>query len=70
MTCVKMTYDLKGISTKFPDLWDVKIEKNMCQRKQSYMTIFTWFDNLLTFTKLQGFHYSQRKKKKKKIQDA
>ena len=38
----------------------------MRQRKQSHKTVFTWFNNLPTSTKLQGlFHYSQGK-----IQDA
>ena len=26
-----------------------KIEKNMCQGKQSHNAIFTWFDNLSMF---------------------
>ena len=33
----------------------------MHQRKQSHKTVFTWFGNLPTSTKLQGFHYSQGK---------
>ena len=37
----------------------------MRQRKQSHKTVFTWFNNLPTSTKLQGFYYSQGK-----IQDA
>ena len=28
--------EIMGICTKFPDLWDVKIEKNVCQRKNNY----------------------------------
>ena len=32
--------------------------KNMHQRKQTNKIIFTWFDNLLTFMELKGFHYS------------
>ena len=30
-----------------------------------HKTVFTWFDNLLTFTELQGFHYYQGKKNTK-----
>ena len=38
---------IEGVYTKFLDLWDAKkIEKNMCQGKQSHNAIFTWFDNL------------------------
>ena len=41
-------------------------KKNMRKKKKQFQeTIFTWFGNLLTFTKLQGFHYLQEK-----IQDA
>ena len=51
-----------GICTKFLDLWDAKIEKNIHQRKIiTYKTVFTWFGNLPTSTELQGFHYSQGK---------
>ena len=36
---------MKGINTKFTDMWDAKIEKNMRQRitqvKGSHKTIFT-----------------------------
>ena len=53
------------IYMKFPNMWDVKIEKNIYQRKIiTHKTVFTWFGNLLTFTKLQEFHYSQKKKKR------
>ena len=40
-------------------------KKNIHQRKQSHNTIFMWFGNLPTSTKLQGFHYSQEKKNTK-----
>ena len=34
---------IEGVYTKFLDLWDAKKkEKNMCQGKQSYKTIFTF----------------------------
>ena len=53
---------LMGICTKFLDIWDAKIKKNIRQRKIiTHKTIFTWFDNLSIYTELQGFYYSQRK---------
>ena len=34
------------------------------KNNHTYKTIFTWFSSFSTFTKLQGFHYYQRKKYK------
>ena len=51
-----------GICTKFLDLWDAKIEKNIHERKIiTHKTVFTWFGNLPMSTELQGFHYFQGK---------
>ena len=40
-----------------------KIEETHAKEKINHMhkTVFMWFDNLSTFTKLQGFHYYQEK---------
>ena len=40
-----------------------KIEETHAKEKINHMhkTVFMWFDNLSTFTKLQRFHYYQEK---------
>ena len=37
--------------------------ENTCKKKSNHThkTVFMWFDNLPTFTELQGFHYYQEK---------
>ena len=42
-----------------PNLWETKNRENTRQRKNNhtYKTVFTWFGNLPTFMKLQGFYY-------------
>ena len=53
---------LMGICTKFSNLRDAKIEKNICQREIiTHKIVFTQFGNLPMSMELQGFHYSQEK---------
>ena len=49
---------LMGICTKFSDLWDAKIEKNIHKKIITHKKIFTWFGNFSTSMDLQRFHYS------------
>ena len=54
---------LMGICTKFLDIWDAKIKKNIRQRKIiTHKTVFLrGLEILPIYTELQGFYYSQRK---------
>ena len=62
---VPPTKTLKGIYTKFQNLWDAKIKKNIHQKKIiTHKIVFTWFGNWPMSTELQGFHYSQGKNTK------
>ena len=49
--------------TQILNLWETKkIEKTHAkENNHTHKTIFTWFDNLPTSTKLQGFHYYQER---------
>ena len=52
-----------GNLTKNSNLWETKqIEKtHVKENNHTHKTIFTWFGNLSTSTKLQGFHYKIRR---------
>ena len=53
---------MKGINSKFQTCEKQKIEKTQAkENNHTHKTIFTWFDNLLTSTELQEFHYYQGK---------